>query len=583
MPKTAYCFIITQIIFSLFAVYSVKAQTTTSELKTDKVARLAVYYMNAGLPDSVYQIAGDKFKKTISQPTWNGIYKQFASLLPFTKTVFISSTDSINKYKLVGKITLTYYVSLDKQNKLNNFSFVPYEEEVSESSMTDAERKTDVLAKKILSLIHRKQADSIYLFASDSFKNQIDAGKWKSIAENGFFPLTPLPEATFLGSKNGVNRYKMMPYQFIIGLDDQGKFNTLALQPYKEDAVKAVKALSDNGIKTRLDSTVDKIISAYIQTKGNVGLSAGVYYKGKDYFYNYGETKVGNKQLPTSHTIYEIGSITKTFTATLLAMAVDQGKVNLSTPIVKFLPDSVVLNTGLKSITFEELANHTSGLPRLPDNFQVNASDLYQPYANYDAKDMFSYLKHFKIKQPTGKKYDYSNFGAGLLGILLERIYHKSYQDLISKYIIEPSKLTETDFIVSNATKIAQGYNEQHQPVAPWNFLAMQGAGALKSSAFDLLTYSKLQLVDLNKSLNAAIKLTHRVTFDDGTNVVGLGWHYLAGDKRVLQHGGGTGGYRSMICVDAEKQLTVVVLTNNATTGDSLGIELIEALKTIKD
>jgi len=178
---------------------------------------------------------------------------------------------------------------------------------------------------------------------------------------------------------------------------------------------------------------------------------------------------------------------------------------------------------------------------------------------------MFSYLKHFKIKQPTGKKYDYSNFGAGLLGILLERIYHKSYQDLISKYIIEPSKLTETDFIVSNATKIAQGYNEQHQPVAPWNFLAMQGAGALKSSAFDLLTYSKLQLVDLNKSLNAAIKLTHRVTFDDGTNVVG------------------TGGYRSMICVDAEKQLTVVVLTNNATTGDSLGIELIEALKTIKD
>ncbi|MFD2148688.1 serine hydrolase domain-containing protein [Mucilaginibacter antarcticus] len=332
-----------------------------------------------------------------------------------------------------------------------------------------------------------------------------------------------------------------------------------------------------------MDSVVDNIVTTYIQTKGNVGLSAGVYYKGKDYFYNYGETKVGNNQLPVSHTIYDIGSITKTFTATLLAIAVEQGKVTLSTPIAKFLPDSVALNKEIKNITLEELANHTSGLPRLPDNFQANVTDTYQPYENYGVNDMFSYLKHCKINNPPGAKYGYSNFGAGLLAVILERIYHKSYQELLRQYITGPAKLTETGFAADNSTTLAQGYNEQDQPVAPWKFLAMQGAGVLKSSAFDLLSYSKLQLLHPNQPLHEALRLTHRVTFDDGTNIIGLGWHYLADFKNVLQHAGGTGGYRSMICIDPDKQLTVVVLTNNATTGDSLGIELIEALKAIND
>jgi CubicO group peptidase (beta-lactamase class C family) len=582
MSKTACHLIIIQILL-LFTVSSVKAQTTGLEQKTDKVARLAVTYMNAGLPDSVYQLAGDQFKKTISQQAWNIAYKQFGSFLPFTDIVFISSKDSISKYKLSGKIALTYYVSLDQKGKLNNFSFVPYKDEVKVKGMTETERKTDEIAQKILVLIKHKQADSIYLLAGNDFKNKIDAAKWKSIAENGLFPLTPLPEATFLGSENGVNKYKMLPYQFIISLDAEGKFNTLALQPYKEEAVKTVTALSDNEKKTTLDSVVDKLASAYIQTKGNVGLSVGVYYKGQDHFYNYGETKAGNNQLPTPHTLYEIGSITKTFTATLLAIAVGQGKVTLSTPIAKFLPDSVVLNKAIKPITFAELANHTSGLPRLPDNFQAKVTDVYQPYENYGIKDMFTYLKHCILSNPPGQKYSYSNFGAGVLAVVLERIYHQPYQELVLQYITGPAKLSETALTLADSSRLAQGYNEQDQPVAPWKFLAMQGAGALKSSAFDMLGYSKLQLIRFDHSLNKALKLTHRVTFDDGTNIIGLGWLYLADDRQVLQHSGGTGGYRSMICIDPVKQITVVVLTNNASTGDALGIELIEALKTIKD
>lgn len=568
---------------SSFTLSHVRAQSTVIERKTDAVAKLAIHYLNANFPDSVYQLLSQHLQEKITPVLWRSMYKnQVSKLLPFTAVVFIQSKDSINKYKLKGKSALTYYVSLDKQNKLANFSFVPFQEEVKPSSMTGSESKTDLLAQKVLKLISHKQADSIYLFAGDNFKSQIDAAKWRSISEMELFPLTPLPEATFLKSKDGINKYKLNQYQFLFGaIDEHGKFNMLALQPFKKDQVKAVKPQSDNSLKNHLDSVVEKVLSPYIQTQGNVGLSAGIFYKGKEYFYNYGETRLGNSLLPTRQTIYDIGSITKTFTTTLLAITVNMGKITLETPITKFLPDSVSNNSDLKDITFKELANHTSGLPRLPDNFERNLTDLNQPYQNYHTKEMFSFLKHFKLIRKAGIKYEYSNFAVGLLGVLLERIHNKPYQTLIRQYVTGPANLNRTEFSIDafKSDLIAQGYDEHEIPVPVWNFAAFQAAGALKSCASDLLAYSKLQLFSSDHTLHAGIKLTHQVTFNDSTNILGLGWHFLSGDQKVIQHGGGTGGYRSMICVNLDRQLSVVILTNNASTGDALGIELIKALE----
>jgi len=571
------------VMISSFTLSHVRAQSTVIERKTDAVAKLAIHYLNANFPDSVYQLLSQHLQEKITPVLWRSMYKnQVSKLLPFTAVVFIQSKDSINKYKLKGKSALTYYVSLDKQNKLANFSFVPFQEEVKPSSMTGSESKTDLLAQKVLKLISHKQADSIYLFAGDNFKSQIDAAKWRSISEMELFPLTPLPEATFLKSKDGINKYKLNQYQFLFGaIDEHGKFNMLALQPFKKDQVKAVKPQSDNSLKNHLDSVVEKVLSPYIQTQGNVGLSAGIFYKGKEYFYNYGETRLGNSLLPTRQTIYDIGSITKTFTTTLLAITVNMGKITLETPITKFLPDSVSNNSDLKDITFKELANHTSGLPRLPDNFERNLTDLNQPYQNYHTKEMFSFLKHFKLIRKAGIKYEYSNFAVGLLGVLLERIHNKPYQTLIRQYVTGPANLNRTEFSIDafKSDLIAQGYDEHEIPVPVWNFAAFQAAGALKSCASDLLAYSKLQLFSSDHTLHAGIKLTHQVTFNDSTNILGLGWHFLSGDQKVIQHGGGTGGYRSMICVNLDRQLSVVILTNNASTGDALGIELIKALE----
>lgn len=395
----------------------------------------------------------------------------------------------------------------------------------------------------------------------------------------------PLPAPIFVSTKNGVNKYKVGPYQFLFSLDGQEKFNTLALQPYQEDAVKAAKVPSDNSLKTHLDSVIDKMLSTYIQVKGNVGLSAGVYYKGKDYYYNYGEVKRGGAHLPTSHTRYEIGSITKTFTSTLLAIAVNQGKLTLQTPITRFLPDSVASNAALKAITLKELANHSSGLPRVPANLHTSVTEPAQPYEHYDVKLMFSFLKGFKqIREPV-KSYEYSNFAAGLLGVILEKVYHKPYEELVKQYITGPANFKDTRITLgpSELALLSQGYNEQNEAVPVWKFQAFQAAGALKSSAYDMLSYGRLQLSAPSTTLSGAFKLTHQVTFNDQANVVGLGWHYLPDNSNVVQHAGGTAGYRSFVGADLKKNIVVTILTNNASTGDALGVNLIQTLDAIPE
>lgn len=562
----------------------VSAQTSPTERKTDSMARLAVRYMNENKPDSVYLLAGDQMKLQINAQLWNNVYKNnLLPLLPFTKITFINSRDGVNKYRADGKVPIAFYTGLDDRGKLKDFLFQPWKDEPVAAPMTEAEQKTDRIARKIIAFTNAKQVDSIYYYAGEAFKKQLSLEALKSIAEKNIYPLTPFPEPIFTGSKNGVSKYKTGEFQMLIRLDEQGKYDLLLFQPYRDETLKTGKVTSDNPLKSRLDSSVDKVLSPYIQTKGNAGLSAGIRYKGKDYFYNYGDVKAGSGMLPGNHTLYEIGSITKTFTATLFALAVVQGKVKPDQSITAFLPDSVASNSALKNIMLKQLANHTSGLPRLPSNMQATITDPLQPYEHYDLKHMFSFLKSFSPSRKPGANYEYSNFGFGLLGVILERVYGKTYADLIAMYITGPSGLEHTKISLSDAElkKLSQGYNEEEKPVPAWELNSVRAAGALKSDSYDLLRYAVLQLQPPAGVLGKAILMTHNVSYTDESNVVGLGWHFLKDDLKVVQHSGGTGGYRSFVSADTANKIAVAVLTNNASNGDELGLRLSRALQSL--
>lgn len=280
--------------------------------------------------------------------------------------------------------------------------------------------------------------------------------------------------------------------------------------------------------------------------------------------------------------LFEIGSVTKVFTALLLADAVARGEVSLDDPVSKFVPAGVkVPQRGGRKITLIDLATHTSGLPRLPSNLQPkNAAN---PYADYTVEQLYDFLSSYELTRDIGSHYEYSNLGGGLLGHLLARRAGTTYEELVRTRITRPLGMASTTITLTPelAQRLVPGHDHDGQRVANWDLPALAGAGALRSSANDLLTFlaANLGLVDspLSPAMRSMLK-TRRPTGAPGLDIA-LGWHVSTrGDREIVWHNGGTGGYRSFVGFDLKRRLGVVALSNQFTdTGvDDLGQHLLD-------
>src|SRR5690606_38136722 len=201
-------------------------------------------------------------------------------------------------------------------------------------------------------------------------------------------------------------------------------------------------------------------------------LAIGVVYNGKTSSYYYGETEKGNKQLPDENTLFEIGSISKTFTATLLAYLAQTQKVNVDDPITNYLPDSVAANPDVQRITLEQLANHTSGLPRMPANIDATAAaHPLDPYKDYTQADLYRFLAAYQATTPPDCVYLYSNVGFGLLGDILSNVYGKPYNEMVQEIICQPLDLKNaTEFPDPDSQDVAKVYNKDGQDTLVWTF-----------------------------------------------------------------------------------------------------------------
>lgn len=442
---------------------------------------------------------------------------------------------------------------------------------------TQPEKRTDSITRLLINTINEAQPDSVYRLLGEEIRKLYAPDKWQQTFKEGILPMAPFKDLQFAGSRDGVNIYKVnstVPLLLYSHLDAAGKIDRFWFDN-PDKALKSAKALSDNPLKSRLDTIVEAAVRPYIQLPGNVGISVGVRYNGQDYFYNYGTIRKGVDSLPDNHTIYEIGSITKTFTTTLLALAVVQKKITADQPITKFLPDSVANNPALKGITLKLLANHTAGLPRLPANLDWTRAE--QPYEHYDKSHLFSYMKTATTASAPGKVYAYSNLGVGLLGVILERIYGMDYATLVSKYITAPQGMKHTGIAVNGRT--AQGYDGALHAAEMWNMNSLMGAGMLRSDAADLLKYATLQLEQGNDPLHQAISLSHQPTFDDGTTKIGMGWNYMKEKNEWIWHNGATGGFRSYLLANTATRNAVVILANSANGTEVTGQQILLYLK----
>lgn len=335
---------------------------------------------------------------------------------------------------------------------------------------------------------------------------------------------------------------------------------------------------SPAGGQTPTDSAIRAVVQDRVATKRAVGLVVATLDRGKTSVFTAGSS--GNGVPLGVNTVFEIGSITKVFTAALLAEMVARGEVRFDDPIAKYLPISVKVPTrNARQITLADLSTQISGLPRLPSNF--TPKDQKNPYADYTVEHMYAFLSGYDLTRDIGEKYEYSNLGVGLLGHVLARRAGKSYEQLLTERIFEPLGMKDTRIVLTAGMKsrLASGHDEAGAKASNWDIPTLAGAGALRSTAADMLKFLAANLDSARTPVMRALATTRvpRRDIPGGPLQIGLGWHILSPfGKPLVWHNGGTGGYRAFIGLDHANQRGVVVLSNQATSPDDIGFHILE-------
>jgi D-alanyl-D-alanine-carboxypeptidase/D-alanyl-D-alanine-endopeptidase len=271
---------------------------------------------------------------------------------------------------------------------------------------------------------------------------------------------------------------------------------------------------------------------------------------------------------PDEHTLFEIGSISKTFTAVLLADAVVRGEVALDDPVERFLPGGVKLrDRDGAPLRLLDLATHRSGLPRSPGL----PSWIYrlEPFGSYGATDLMAWLARWKPEVPRGERYTYSNVGIGLLGWLLGRRAGSGYAALLKERVLQPLGIADAVHVAVPAgatATLAAGHDEAGAPAPAIDFGVLAPAGSLVASAAAIARYAQaaLGLLD-DRPLEAAFLLAMRPHAEGPAkgSQVGLAWLVVPlFDRLVYRHEGDTPGFSSALVLHPARRRGALVLAS---------------------
>lgn len=362
---------------------------------------------------------------------------------------------------------------------------------------------------------------------------------------------------------------------------------------FAQSPASAPPVRTDNPLRTALDSAVHRAVLPYMQQPAAVGLSVGVYQRGRQHFYNYGEVEKGTGRLPTAATYYDMGSVAKTFVGTLLAQAVIDQKVQLTDDIRRYLPGQYPnLEYQGRPVRLVDLANHTSGLPGTAHVYapatkqrldQLSLAEKTAHYNRYSADSLLADMHHFQLVTEPGSTYRYNGVAMLVLQLILERVYQQPYEQLITRYGRKQFGLRDTKRVLSGReqARYATGYTRPELPQAHPNYTGYWGGPNLSSTAADLLRYAQANL----REQLPAVRLAHQLTFSPApASGMGLAWMLdtNARGERRLYHNGKSIGYNTRLVLYPGQQRAFVLLVNENISQDRL-TELEEQLATTAD
>lgn len=329
------------------------------------------------------------------------------------------------------------------------------------------------------------------------------------------------------------------------------------------------------------DEAVREFVRPYIEKGQAKGIVVGLIEPdGSRRVLTFGEAGEGARPLAAS-SVFEIGSITKTFTGTVLADMVRRGEVKLDDPVAKYLPDGVrVPSRNGRQITLLDLATHRSGLPRMPTGYV--SPDPSNPWGDYAAEHLHAFLNRYELEHDPGANFEYSNLGMGLLGHALARAAGvDSFQTLVAARVLRPLGMSMTAYGRTGALApwMTRGHNQQGAVAPYFDVAVLAGGGGLNSNVNDLMTWLDANIGEPTSPLERAMREARRGHHYPRAGMgVGLAWMSTKrGALNLVGNRGGTAGYSTFIAFDPDTRAGVVVLANSGgfEYADKIGRDLL--------
>lgn len=350
-------------------------------------------------------------------------------------------------------------------------------------------------------------------------------------------------------------------------------------------------------IGEQLEKEIGKIIyyDTEISFKNTPAYLIGVQLEDTSFVFSYGHTSQNQGLAPQSDQLFEIGGLTKSFTALISGILMNEGLIHPDSSINSYLPEQFQ-NPTAKAINVLDLVQHTTGLPRLPDGIGLKEKDPTNPFGHYTKHDLMSYfadvdfslvkqnLKPFKKNQK--KQYKYSHTNYAILEVILELVTDQSYEQLLQKYIFQPCEMNQSgvhEFTTENRNKMVKGHSLGGQPTPPWQMRSFAGSEGIKSSMDDLLKYMRASLKNKTHQLGPVLAQNQQplVKTDMAKHIFGgNGWHIITNKNYydVVMHAGSTTGYRSFMGFVAESETGVVILANSPHSMNGLGLLILRMI-----
>jgi D-alanyl-D-alanine-carboxypeptidase/D-alanyl-D-alanine-endopeptidase len=320
-----------------------------------------------------------------------------------------------------------------------------------------------------------------------------------------------------------------------------------------------------------LDARVARLAEPILRERQSVGISIGILdAKGVRHTYGFGRVSKDEDRRPDRDTLFEIGSITKCFTAIMLAEMDLKHEVRLNEPVERFLPRwAQAPRVDGRPMTLEELATYSSGLPRMPANFGRTERE----HARYSPRQMLEFVTELARRESgpgPNRHYLYSNLGFALLGHCLAERAHEPVRTLIVRRVVRPLRMESTCFEPGPNLigRVAKTYNQAGEPVPPWETGAIAPAGMLRSCARDMLTFAAANVDRIDTPLREAIRFAQQPRYQTGTTkedphnlAIGIAW-FINPETGIIQHNGATNGSSADLIFDPQTKIGVVVLMN---------------------